>query len=345
MNRKAVFVVILIIVFIGIMVVLIQVLHDTENERVTETIYIRADGTVEGTYEIQRNGNIYTFTDNIFVAEASDGIVVERSIIKIEGAGYKLQRDGVGWAQIGLSLIGISNVIIRDLNVENFAHGVQLFNSSSCTVSGCNLTHNSVGIVVGAWLGSNNSIVRNNIRSNRDGIKLLGSSNNSIVGNNITESIQYGIWLSESSNKNSILGNNITNNWYGMQLYASNDNHVSANNIIDNNYYGVYLDHSSNNTICGNDIKDNMKYGIWLSESSNNRFYHNKVIGHLFEASTLSDHPNFWDNGYPSGGNYWGDYKERYPDAKEIDNSGAWDTPYYIYRNNEDNYPLISEFP
>jgi hypothetical protein len=30
------------------------------------TIYIRADGTVEGTDKIQWEGNVYTLTDNIF---------------------------------------------------------------------------------------------------------------------------------------------------------------------------------------------------------------------------------------------------------------------------------------
>jgi len=54
---------------------------------------------------------------------------------------------------------------------------------------------------------------------------------------------------------------------------------------------------------------------------------------------------NVWDNGYPSGGNYWSDYEERYPNATEIDNSGIWDTPYVIDENNQDNYPIVPEFP
>jgi len=50
---------------------------------------------------------------------------------------------------------------------------------------------------------------------------------------------------------------------------------------------------------------------------------------------------NVWDDGYPSGGNYWDDYLTRYPDAKEIDGSGIGDTPYFIYQKNQDNYPLL----
>jgi len=54
---------------------------------------------------------------------------------------------------------------------------------------------------------------------------------------------------------------------------------------------------------------------------------------------------NVWDDGYPSGGNYWSDYEERYPNATEIDGTGIWDTPYVIDENNEDNYPIVPEFP
>jgi hypothetical protein len=52
--------------------------------------------------------------------------------------------------------------------------------------------------------------------------------------------------------------------------------------------------------------------------------------------------PNTWDNGYPSGGNYWSDYQTRYPSAAEIDGSGIWNTPYVIDANNTDRYPLMS---
>jgi hypothetical protein len=51
--------------------------------------------------------------------------------------------------------------------------------------------------------------------------------------------------------------------------------------------------------------------------------------------------PNTWDNGYPSGGNYWGDLQAWYPNATEIDGSGIWNTPFVICANNVDNYPLM----
>lgn len=53
------------------------------------TIYIRADGSVEGIDKIQREGNIYIFVDDI-----NGSIVVDRDNITIDGAGYTLQ--GIG---------------------------------------------------------------------------------------------------------------------------------------------------------------------------------------------------------------------------------------------------------
>jgi hypothetical protein len=52
---------------------------------------------------------------------------------------------------------------------------------------------------------------------------------------------------------------------------------------------------------------------------------------------------NKWDDGYPSGGNYWSDYLTKYPHAAEIDGSGIWNTPYVIDGNNTDHYPLAKK--
>ena len=42
-------------------------------------------------------------------------------------------------------------------------------------------------------------------------------------------------------------------------------------------------------------------------------------------------------------GNYWSDYKSKYPNAIEIDSSGIGNIPYVIDDNNADNYPLMQQ--
>ncbi|HEX9261603.1 MAG TPA: hypothetical protein VF893_03660, partial [Candidatus Bathyarchaeia archaeon] len=60
-----------------------------------------------------------------------------------------------------------------------------------------------------------------------------------------------------------------------------------------------------------------------------------------YQGFTLES-TNVWDDGYPSGGNYWSDYQNRYADAKETDSSGIWNTPYVIDDKNQDRYPLVN---
>jgi nitrous oxidase accessory protein NosD len=87
--------------------------------------------------------------------------------------------------------------------------------------------------------------------------------------------------------------------------------------------------------------------------SSRNEIYLNNFINNIDNA--CSDEFNLWNspveityiyNGttYESYlGNYWSDYKEKYPGAREIDSTGIWDTPYSIDEQG-DKYPLMEPF-
>ena len=91
----------------------------------------------------------------------------------------------------------------------------------------------------------------------------------------------------------------------------------------------------TNNTIMGNNASNNV-YGIRLGPSSdNNHLYHNNIMSNTQNAIDLGR--NIWDNGYPSGGNYWSDYT-----GIDADGDGIGDTPYNIPEgNNQDHYPFM----
>jgi len=242
----------------------------------------------------------------------------------------------------GILLFSSSNNSISGNNITaNNWDGIHLYSSLNNSISGNKITNDYYGI----WLGysSNyNGISGNNITENNfHGIGLGYSSNyNSVSGNNITANSFYGIWLGYSSN-NSISGNNITaNDWDGIFLDSSSNNSISGNNIT-NDHDGIYLYSSLNNTISGNNITANNRDGIYLYFSSNNnKIFHNNFVNNNIQAYS-SGLPNIWDDGYPSGGNYWSDYTARYPSAVEIDDSRIWNTPYLIDVSNQDNYPLM----
>jgi parallel beta-helix repeat protein len=107
-------------------------------------------------------------------------------------------------------------------------------------------------------------------------------------------------------------------------------------------YYGIVLDYSSNNSVSGNNITNNSA-GIYL-HSSNNTIYHNNFINNTSQVYS-SGSTSVWDDGYPSGGNYWSDYAgvDSYsgPYQDQAGSDGIGDTPYVIDGNNRDNYPLM----
>jgi len=70
--------------------------------------------------------------------------------------------------------------------------------------------------------------------------------------------------------------------------------------------------------------------------SSNNTFYHNDFIDNAYHVDSERS-TNVWDNGYPSGGNYWSNYT-----GVDANSDGIGDTPYIINVNNRDRYPLMN---
>jgi parallel beta-helix repeat protein len=235
-----------------------------------ETIFIRADGSVEGTDKIQRDGDLYILTANL-----SFGIQVQKSNIVVDGAGYTLQGDGevhgpTDISGMGLEIVECKNVTIRNLNIEEFTRGIRFTNSLDCNIYKNNLTNNSIGIEMGypyEFYSNNNTVSGNVIKENGDGIRLLYGSSNTIYGNIISANNQ-GISVWETS-ENNIVWNNITNNNRGIHFETSGINIIHHNNFVDNT----------------NDWWD---YGLtpWPFQF-------------LFSV-------NFWDDGIE--GNYWSNY-------------------------------------
>ena len=105
------------------------------------------------------------------------------------------------------------------------------------------------------------------------------------------------------SDNNTLTNNNCSNNRYGIYLYQSSACTIT-DNTCENNDNGILLSHTSNSTITNNTISNNTGYGIYINETSfNNIIYHNNLISNSIHA--YDDCSNTWDDGYPSGGNYW----------------------------------------
>jgi parallel beta-helix repeat protein len=128
----------------------------------------------------------------------------------------------------------------------------------------------------------------------------------------------------------------------GIVLQGGNAaNNQIYGNIFQNTNIAINIAQSSTgNIIHSNSISLN-QVGIKISHSSGNTIYWNNFINNIQVSIETYGYDNIWDNGYPSGGNYWGDYKDKYPGAGEYGTSGIWNIPYVIDDYNVDNYPLM----
>jgi parallel beta-helix repeat protein len=158
------------------------------------TVYIRADGSVEGTDKILREGDVYTLTGDI-----SGGIKVERNFTVIDGAGFTLQGNGVEVCGVDLFVYSASdpfiiNVTVKNLRILNFGAGIRCLINNTFVgnyISGC-----SAGIDITA--GSDNIIKNNTFVNNSNPIAITYSGgNNVITQNNMVGSNNVIIvWLS-----------------------------------------------------------------------------------------------------------------------------------------------------
>ncbi|MEM2567004.1 MAG: NosD domain-containing protein, partial [Candidatus Bathyarchaeia archaeon] len=247
---------------------------------------------------------------------------------------------------VGIEIYNSSNIRILSNNIEKSRLGV-IVNGYYNYVLKNNVTANYFyGIAVG---GSYNNISENNVIANGRGIS-IGGTYNYACANNITKNGE-GILLGGTCNY--IVGNNITANKDGIYIGSSTSNLIFGNIITKNSDYGVFLGDSSYNTIYGNNITKNT-YGIYYGRSSDNKFYHNNLIDNarqIYDRAwdvdvQIPKSTNVWNNWYPSGGNYWSDYKgvDKYngPYQNISGSDGIGDTPYLIDKNNKDMYPLIN---
>jgi parallel beta-helix repeat protein len=144
----------------------------------------------------------------------------------------------------------------------------------------------------------------------------------------------------------------------GIGIMESYDNIITDNVVkqtsLCNAFEGVIMGGavslvgSSNSVVARNTMADN-KRGIEVTGySSSNRIYHNNFVNNTKHFYVGDELANSWDDGYPSGGNYWSDYNDSDvysgPCQNETGSDGIGDTPLTLKTNNLDNYPLMNPY-
>jgi len=297
-----------------------------------DTIYVKAGVYYENIIvnkAVSLNGEN---RDNTIIDGLGTGTGVNITSNNVAMSGFTITNSG-WWPNTGICLYKSSNSRITGNNVmANAYSNLELLWSSSNVISENNITMAPYDFSLSLWWSSNNVISGNNITNNNNGVRIYRASYNVVSDNNISANLYAGIFLTE---------------W-------SNDNIVTGNNITYNGGHGIYMDWSSGNKIVGNNIANNgwggdpyLIYGIYVGWTSNNKIFHNTLINNKQQLYSIES-VNIWDDGYPSGGNYWSDYAgvDLYsgPYQNLAGGDGMGDMPYIIDGNNQDKYPLMSPY-
>jgi len=297
-----------------------------------------------------------TYVENIYVNKsltlrASDGAhpVIDGGgsgwVVTIEGApdvevsGFTIQKGSRGvfiWT-------GADRAIIKDNTIIDNSNSGIFFGSNYHLIENNKIAFNKYGIIAGCSQNIDCKILKNTIKDNTYGMRLLAISgftitnnriennnwgihftdgcggscyDNHVIKNQIYFNANYGIGLSGSSNNNHIKGNPIMGNEYGVEIGGnSNENEIKGNDIAGNEYGVEIRGNSNENEIKGNYIMGN-EYGVDIRGNSyKNEIRSNHIIdneyGIRITDSTVIDnviYNNYFNNthnAHDEGTNYW----------------------------------------
>ncbi len=298
-----------------------------------------------------------------------ENIVVNKSltILGENAASTILDSQNLG----GINCIINANVTLSGFTMQNGNSGIFVNHSSVVTVRDNIIRNQSYdGVFVQTWGNCNVSVEGNLIAACYRGIECTYSEGFCVLERNNLSQVGSGILIGYGMMSGRILNNTIVGNGGGTGMDLSgfhnaaiegncvigfNDgarfegsfgNRVNKNTLASNAGFSLGLLSCDNTTVIGNNI-ENSSFGVWLSSSSqNNLIYHNSFINNSQQAYIETYcYPNAWDNGYPSGGNFWSDYD--FSDLfsgqhqNETGSDGIGDKPYVLVDNNTDYYPLM----
>jgi parallel beta-helix repeat protein len=216
-------------------------------------ILIKSDGTIEGSDKLQRNGNIYTLTNDVNVEfsnylaqELTPFLVIEKDNIVVNGAGHTVTSNGTG---LGIYARGVHGVTIANFTLRNFTVGFSSYVSDLITPTHSELIRK---------LTHNNQILNNNIevvnpQSIGSGVEGWGIfvefSEDILVNGNTIKAADpaKGLYVGATCNRTTITNNRFIE--CGLDLYTLAEKTLNNNTIDDKPV--VFITGKSNEVIDG----------------------------------------------------------------------------------------------
>ncbi|MDG6220979.1 MAG: NosD domain-containing protein, partial [Candidatus Thermoplasmatota archaeon] len=224
-----------------------------------------------------------------------------------------------GIAEKGLYILGTADALVQNSSFSRGYHGVIVRSAtgpntpvSNCTFHGLQ----SYGVYID--MSSFITIENNTFYSQNYGAYAISSNNITFTHLNLTGQTSVALRFESGADCNVF------------------------NSEIESPGTAIYLTGSTRRTtICYNVIQGGSVYGFYLGSSTyDNLIYHNRIIGNSNQAYDDGTNNN-WYNGYPMGGNYWGDHT-----SPDVNIDGYVDNPYTISGSagSQDPYPFALDY-
>ncbi len=232
----------------------------------------------------------------------------------------------------GIAMYIVSDGLIFDNTMSGNGIGVQAL-YSSCQVLNNLISSRAYGLILGICpdtiVEGNEITVDPSATDPYFGIMFFSCANLDVTGN-VIDSYCCGIGTA-----------------YGHSEYPDSQNATLSWNRVSNcSDSGINVSDVAGMTIMGNALLSN-GIGVYIDSSATRvKAYHNDLVGNAVQASEDPLCVGIeWDDGYPSGGNYWSDYAgvDLYsgPMQDQPGSDGIGDTPYNVSPVTADRYPLM----
>ena len=242
---------------------------------------------------------------------------------------------------VGMHLGTINHAIVKDNQFSQ--NDIDIYVSYGTSITNTTMSGNNFH-VMGIYIqGQNiqlrsNTITTDNLVNGKPLYYFEGCSGTNLNGVPVGQLIVVNCTNFQASN---LRIDNVVEGIVMISVHGASVTNVTLNVI----WYGVLASNSDHVTIAGNNVTDD--YGIQFYSTSNMLVYHNNFLCASSWCDTPTDYQgtnNLWDNGYPSGGNFWWNYpgvdncsgpqQNVCPDPDSIG-----DTAYGL-----DRYPLMKPF-
>ena len=128
------------------------------------------------------------------------------------------------------------------------------------------------------------------------------------------------------------------------------DIQIVRNQFLNSSDAGLRFSNARNFTIAENSFVNTGGPAIAVgTNTAGVRVFHNNFVNSARPPTDDVGADNAWDDGYPSGGNYWSDYTgaDQCSGAAQDNctgNDGIGDTPFVIDADSQDRYPLMAPY-